>query len=77
MLSVDAVDDDLGDHRIVERRDLGAVLDAGVDSYARPTRLSVARDPPGGRPEAGGRILGVDPTLERVPHEADVLLAQR
>ena len=38
VLPVDPVDDQLRDHRVVERRDLGTVLDAGVHTDARAPR---------------------------------------
>ncbi len=75
VLAVDAVHDQLRDHRVVQRRDLRAVLHARVHPHARPRRLAVARDPPGGREEAAGRVLGVDPALDRVAGQADVVLA--
>src|SRR2546423_7974426 len=74
MLAVDALHDQLRDHRVVEIGDLRTVAHARVDAYARPTRLPVARDPPGAWEEAGGRILGVDPALDRMAGEAHVLL---
>jgi hypothetical protein len=77
VLAVDAVDDQLRDERVVEPRNLGARGDSGVDAHARPRRLAVARDPPGRRQEAVGRVLGVDPALDRVPGQPDALLAQR
>ena len=45
-LAVGVVDDQLRDHRVVERRDLRARRDARVDAHARARRLAVARDPP-------------------------------
>src|SRR5207245_2027893 len=50
--------------------------DPRVDAHPRPPRLAVARDPPGAWDEAVGRVLGVDPALERVSGQPDVLLAQ-
>src|ERR687888_2280679 len=44
MFAFDAVDDQLGDHRVVEVRDLGTRADARVDADAGPTRFPVARD---------------------------------
>jgi hypothetical protein len=77
VLAVDAVDDQLRDQRVVESDDLASFRHAGVDADTRPARLPVARDPPRARQEAGGRILSVDPALQRVPAQAHVLLAQR
>ena len=77
VLAVDVVDDQLGDHRVVETGDLVARADAGVDAHAGPARLAVGRDPPRRREEAAGDVLGVDPALDRVTAEDDVLLARR
>ena len=41
--AVGPVGDDLGEHRVVGRRDLDARADAGVDAHARAGRLAVAR----------------------------------
>ena len=76
MLTVDVVDDQLRDHRVVQRRDLGSRVDARVDSHPRARGRPVGRDPPRARQEAAGRILRIDPALDRVPVEVDVFLAQ-
>ena len=52
VLAVDAVDDQLRDHRVVEAADLGAGDDARVDAHARPGRLAIGGDPPGRGQEA-------------------------
>src|SRR5215212_360430 len=77
VVAVDAVHDELRDHRVVHRRDLTPAGDARVDADPRARRLAVARDPPRRRKEAVGRILSVDPALDRVPTQLNVLLAQR
>src|SRR5919198_4113534 len=77
VLTVDAVDDELGDQRVVESDYRTPGGDAGIDPDARPRRLPVARDPPGARQEAVRGILGVDPALDRMTDQADVFLAQR
>ena len=77
VFAVDAVDAELRYQRVVEAHDLAALADARVDPHAGPCRFPVARDPPRRRQEAGGRIFGVDPALDRVPSQPDVLLAQR
>ena len=41
VLAVDVPDDQLGHHRVVHRRHLGAGLDAGVDPHAGAGRLAV------------------------------------
>ena len=76
VLAIDVVHDELRHHRVVQRGDLGAGVHARVDAHARPCRRPVGRDPPRARQEAAGRILCVDPALDRVPAEVDVLLAQ-
>src|SRR5919199_343929 len=76
VLAVDAVDDQLRHERVVEPGDLRPGGYPGVDANPRTRRLAVARDPPRARQEAVGRILGVDPALDRVPGQPDVLLAQ-
>ena len=77
VLAIGAVHDELRDHRVVERRDLAAGDDAGVDADPRSRGFAVARDPPRRRPEAVRDVLGVDPALERVPGQSNVFLAQR
>src|SRR5919204_650004 len=77
VLAIDPVHDQLRHERVVQPRHLRSGGDPGVDPHARAGRLPVARDPPGARQEAVGRIFGVDPALDRVTGEPDVLLAQR
>src|SRR3954470_6746049 len=59
VLAVDAVDDQLRDHRVELWTDLGAVDEPRVDAHARTARLAVAGDAARRRPEAGGDVLGV------------------
>ena len=60
-----AVHDDLGEHRVVVRRDLGAALDPGVDAHVRRGSVtSVSRPELGWKSRAG--ILGVEARLDRV-----------
>src|SRR3954447_20422566 len=75
-LAVAVAHDQLRDHRVVQAADLRPGRDAGVDAHAGPRRLPVARDPPGAREEAVGRVLRVDAALDRMTAELDVLLAQ-
>ena len=56
-------DDDLGQHRIVERRDLGAGLDPGVDAGVMRERHLGQQA--GAGPEIGVRDLGIEPHLDR------------
>ena len=74
---VDVAHDELRDHRVVERRDLAAFLHARVDADARAGRLAVVRDSARRREEALRDVLRVDPALDRVTAQLDVLLAQR
>ena len=76
VLAIDSVDDDLRHERVVEAGDLRAGYDPGVHANPRTRRLAVARDPPGCGQKAVGRILRVDPALDCVPVQPDVLLAQ-
>ena len=77
VVAVDAVDAELGDQRVVEPDDLAALGDSGIHSNAGPCRLAVARDPPGSRQKAGGRIFRVDAAFDGMPGQPEVLLAQR
>ena len=69
---------ELGDQRVVERRRPPTPsVDARVDAHARapPARGSAVIVPGAGRNPLA-RVLGVDPALDRVAREADVLLAR-
>ena len=77
VLAIDTVDDELRDHRVVQARDLAAGNDAGVDADPGAPGLAVTNDRAGGRQEAVGDVLGVDPALERVSRKSDVLLPHR
>src|SRR5947209_3676604 len=76
-LAVDVVHDELRDHRVVEAGDVRPRRDARVDTDPRPRRLAIARDPPRRGQKTVGWVLRVDPALDRVPAQDDVLLAQR
>ena len=74
-----AVDDQLGDHRIVVRRDLVAGAHAGVHAHRRrrspaPRRCDERADR---RQEAAVRILGVDARLDRVTAKRELVLPLR
>ena len=61
--TVGAGDDDLGQHRVVVRRDVGAALYPGVDAgNFGPDHL---REQAGAGLKAGVRHLGVEPRLDR------------
>src|SRR4029450_13420707 len=77
VLAVDPVHDELCDQRVIEADDLAAGSNPRVDPDARAPRLPVARDPPGSGQKAVRRILGVDPALDRMSGQPDVVLAQR
>src|SRR5262249_58080082 len=59
------VRDHLGDHRVVERRDFRALLDAGVDANALPGWQLQAKDLARPRQKTPLRIFGVDASLDR------------
>jgi hypothetical protein len=72
LVTVGSVDAELGQQRVVERRDGVSGLVAGV----HPDALTRGFFPFGDRARAGqepDRVLGVDPKLERVPGGADGL----
>ena len=77
MLAVDPVHDQLGDERVVEAGDFGARLDSRVDSDSRAAGLAIAGDAARRGQEACARVLGVDPALDRVAGEVDLVLAER
>ena len=77
VLAVDSVHDQLRDHRVVQRGDLAACDDAGVDAHAGARRLVIRRDRSGCREEAVAHVLGIDAALDGVPVEPHVLLSQR
>ena len=58
------------------RRHDVAARDAGFDAHRR-ARKTRQRDPTGGRQEAGRRILGAEPRLERMAVAAHVGLRER
>ena len=60
------VGDDLGQHRVVVGRHLAAGLEAGVDPDAVLERDVEQRERPALRLVVGGRVLGVQPHLDRV-----------
>src|SRR4030065_1089304 len=66
--------DQLGNERIVVRRDLEAGIDAGVDAHAR----AGGRDDLGDAPDRGQEVvvgvLGVDAAFDRPTVQVDVLL---
>ncbi len=76
VLPVCAAHDQLGDHRVVERRDLRALGDARVDAHSGAARLAVDRDRARGGQEAVRDVLGVDAALDRVALQADVVLGE-
>ncbi len=64
-LAVRPMGDQLGDHRIVIEADLGALEDAAVDAHPVAFRRAVADQPSDRRQEVAGRVLRVDPRLDR------------
>ncbi len=69
----------LGDHRVVEHRDIAAFLDARIHAdhtallLAR-FRLSVVNEPADGRQEVAVRVFGVDPAFHCPAMEPDFSL---
>ena len=69
------MDDQLGDHRVIELADLAALLHAGVDADAvRHDEMLQLAD---GGQEAVGRILGIQPRLHGPAVQLDLGLLQR
>ena len=66
------VHDQLGDHRIVERRDGTALLDPGVDANARGQ--TKVRQRPCRRQKAGRRIFRIQPRFHRVTLDRQLVL---
>src|SRR5689334_9971882 len=77
LLAILVPDDQLGDHRVVQRGDLGACEHAGVHAHAGAARLEVGGDGARRGGEVLGGVLGVDPALDRVAAQLQVLLLQR
>jgi hypothetical protein len=75
LVAIGAAGDQLGDHRIVERRDCVALLHPGLDPSSI-TKVEMV-EPSGAGQEAGGGILGIKPGFDRVPGDRQVLLAPR
>ena len=70
-----AGDNDLGQHRIVERRDLRAALDPGLD--ARILGPRDMRQQAGARAEVAAGIFGVEAHLDRCAPRLDARLIER
>jgi hypothetical protein len=70
--------DDLGDHRVVERRHRVALPDPGIDPDMR-RRSGEAQmvEPTGLRQKIARRIFGIKTDLDRVAVRDDLVLAQR
>ena len=69
-----AVDDQLGDHRVVVGRHAVAGAGVAVDAHAEAARQLPAGDA-ARRGREGSGVFGVDAALERVAAAADVGLA--
>src|SRR5439155_20542392 len=76
-IAVDVPNDQLRDQRVVQRGDLRAGLDPRVQANAGAGRFAVAADRPRRRGEVLRGVLGVDPALDRVAAQRDVLLGDR
>ena len=77
LLARRAVRRQLGDHRVVEHGDLGALDHARVDAHAAfLRRRAEGLQPPDGGCEIALRPLCIDPRLDGPAVEADILLAE-
>ncbi len=75
-LAIAAVHDDLGDHRVVVRRNRALGVRGGVDAHAGAAGDAERVDGAGRRHERD-RIFGVDAALDGVPGEGDLALLER
>src|SRR5262249_57756728 len=75
LLAVAAVRDDLGDHRIVVRRDRALSVRERFDTDARPARRTERANHARRRNERV-RVLGVDAALDGVAGERDLALLE-
>jgi len=75
-VAVLGVDDQLGQQRIVVRRNDVAFVDVGVYAHAEPARQVEPGDAPRRRRELH-RILGVDAALDGVPARAEAARERR
>ena len=75
-LSIPAMGDDLGDHRIVERNDHHVRFHRRVDSYAESAWCAVFSDHAWTRGELF-RVFGIDAAFDAMPVKLDVLLFER
>ena len=74
------MDDELGDHRVVERRHAVAGGDARIDPHSLEALLAAEahrQDPAGRRQEVVLRVLGVDARLDRRAAAGDFVLRER
>ena len=67
----------LGEHGVVIGADDGALLHAAIDAEPGTGGEGERRNPPGRGTEIGGRIFRIEPCLDRVAAEGDLLLAAR
>ncbi len=74
--SVVAVDDELGDHGVVVRRDAVAGDDVGIDADAGAAGDFEAFDLSRARHESSAPVLGVDPAFDGVAVDFDIALPE-
>ena len=67
----------LGDHRIIEHRDLAAFLDTGINAYTVTGGFAVADELPYRREKAPRGIFGIDPCLYCPSIRNNILLGYR
>ena len=68
------VNDQLADHRIVERRNHIAGVDVGIEPNAKSSRRDQSLDLPRAGPESMLRVLGIDAALDGRPLGLDFFL---
>ena len=73
-----AVRAELGDHRVVEHRDLAALVDAGIDAdVGSRLGFAVLHQAPRGRQEVAERVFSVETRLDGPALQLHVLLLER
>ena len=66
---------ELGQESVIVRRNRVILIDRAVNANPDAARRQVGCDRPGGRAEVVPRVLGIDPALDGVALERDVLLS--
>ncbi len=74
--AVGAVGDDLGEHRVVQAADLGALGEPGVGAHAVTLWLAQPQHRAARGEEPARGVLRADPGLDRMPGQPDVVLGE-